>query len=316
MKRTHWILAVVVTVFALSLNAVAQPPGGGMGGGGGQGPGGMGGGGFGGAVGQMLGGPGGLGAAFNPQSQEAFARELGLTADQVTQMQRTMQASGEAIRTRIQTAMSQRDPGAGPPNPQEMARLIETAADEIQANVDRVLTPAQRTKLRETAFQLAGGLNSPMLASPMGLRALDTLELTDAQKEQFRRLVEARQMPNFEGIDRTTPEGRQQMQAAMEAANARFAEQIRAILTPEQRAKAEKLTTETPALRERMGIPSPEEMRARMQQQQQQQRPGQGPPGAGFVPGQGAWQPGQGAPPPAADGPQRPQRGGFPRGEN
>ena len=330
MRRIHWILAVAVTVFALSLSAVAQPPGGGQGPGQGMGPGGgmgggmmggMGGGqGPGGGMGMMLGGPGGMGAALNPQYQEAFAKELGLTPLQATELQRVMQASGESMRTRIQTAMTQRDPNAGQPNPQEMRqqfeRLMDAGLDEMQANVNRVLTPAQRTKLSETTFQLSGGLTSPAMGSPFGLRTLGALDLTDAQKEQYRRLVDGRQMPNFEGIDGRTPEGRQQIQTMMDAANARFAEQIKGILTPEQRAKVEKLTAETPALRERMGIPSPEEMRARMQQQQQPQRPGQGTPGGGFVPGQGAWQPGQGAPPPAADGQQRPQRGGFPRGEN
>jgi Spy/CpxP family protein refolding chaperone len=318
MRRIHWILAVVVTVFAvslnaaMSLNAIAQP-----GGGGGQGPGmgmGMG---PGGGLGQMLGGPGGLGAVFqSPQRQEAFARELGLTPQQATELQRVMQTSGETMRTRIQsafqTAMAQRDPNAGPPNFQEMQRhmgtLMEAGFDEIQANVDRVLRPEQRAKLRETTFQLSGGLASPMLASPMGVRALDALELTDAQKEQFRRLVEARQMPNFQGVDMTTPEGRERMRTEMEAANARFAEQIRALLTPEQRAKAERLTTETAALRERIGIPAPG------QPQQRGQQPGQAPPGSGFVPGQGAWQPGQGAPTPV-EGQQR-TRGGFPRNEN
>jgi len=280
-------------------------PGGGMGGG--MGPGG--------GLGMMLGGPGGMGAVFqNPQTQEAFAKELGLTPQQVTELQRVMQASGETIRTRMQAAMAQRGADAGPPNPQEMGRLVETIAGEVQGNVDRVLTPAQRTKLRDTTFQLSGGLSSPMIGSPMGLLSLTALDLTDAQKDQFRRLQEARQMPNLEGIDGRTPEGRQQIQAAMEAANARFVEQVKAILTPEQRAKVDKLTTETPALRERMGLPSLEEMRARMQQQQQQQRPGQGPPGGGFVPGQNAWQPGQGTPPTPVEGQQR--RSGFPRGEN
>ena len=93
----------------------------------------------------------------------------------------------------------------------------------------------------------------------------------------------------------------------MEAANARFAEQVRAILTPEQRAKVEKLTTETAALRERLGIPAPG------QPQQRGQQPGQAPPGSGFVPGQGAWQPGQGTPTPVEG---QPRRGSFPRNEN
>jgi len=193
----------------------------------------------------------------------------------------------------------------------EMRQRMETGMNEVQASIDRVLKPEQRTKLREATFQLSGGLNSA--GTPMGNMALGALDLTDAQKEQLRKLADERPRIDFEGIaDPRSPEGRAEMQKRIEAANTKFAEQVRGILTPEQRAKAEKLTAEAPALREKLGLPAP----GQPPQRGQQQRPGQGPPGGGFVPGPGDWRPGQGGPgaPAAPAGGQR--RGGFPRGEN
>ena len=317
MKRAHWIFAVVVTVFALSLNTFAQPPGGGqgrgqgMGPGGGAGPQGMGGGGgmMGGMMGQgggmgfgmgMGAGAGGIGAVLqNPE----LARVLELSPQQATELQGVMRESMETFRTQFQN-MPRPEPGA---SPEEMRRFgetmrqrMESGMSEVQARVDQALRPEQRTRLRDVTFQLSGGLDSPMLGSPMGERMLETLDLTDAQKEQVRRLAEARNARIGEVNWRD--------QAERERFQSDFAQQVRGLLTAEQRAKAERLTAEAPALRERLGMTAPGQPRG---QQGQQQRPT---PGGGFVPGQGAWQPGQGVPNRVA--PETPRRGGFPRSEN
>jgi len=95
-----------------------------------------------------------------------------------------------------------------------------------------------------------------------------------------------------------------------EARDKRYAERMKAILTTEQRAKAEKLTAEAPALVERF-------MGKKQDAQQQQdglQRSGlqQGgrTPAYIYVPGTGSWRPGD--PMPMQIREERPSR--FPRG--
>ena len=194
---------------------------------------------------------------------------------------------------------------------EEMERRMETGRNEIQEKVDRVLRPEQRTKLNDVTFQLSGGLEAPRT----GIQTLATLDLTDAQKEQVRKFMQerteamARLRENMGEIDWRNPEEQARARSAMEGPSTRFAEQVKGILTPEQRAKAEKLTAEAPALRERLRVPAPGQPRGPQQGQGRQQ-----PPGGGFVPGQGAWRPGQDTPnpPPRPDGQPQPRRG-FPR---
>jgi len=309
MRRIHWIFAVAVTIFALSLNAIAQPPGGqrgqGMGPGGGMGQG-MGPGGGMGLGGGMMGGGGmgtGIGAIGAVLQNPELARVLELSPQQVNELQGVMRESIERLRTEGQN-IQRPQPGASPEEMRQfmegMRQRLDTGMDEVQARVDQALRPEQRTRLRDVTFQLMGGLDSPTLGAPMGERMLETLDLTDAQREQIRRLAEARNARIGEINWRD--------QAERERFQSDFARQVRGLLTAEQRAKAERLTAEAPALRERLGMPTPGQPRG----QQGQQRPT---PGGGFVPGQGAWQPGQGAPDRVA--PEAPRgRGGFPRSEN
>jgi len=314
-RRIFWFFAVAITAFALSLNAVAQPPGGGP-----RGPGGPGGG-----MGMMGGPGGGIGQIGQVIQNPEFANLLELTPQQTTDLQRVRREAEESIRTKIQEAMRPPQDG-GPPSPEAMrqnmerfGQLLEEGSDEAQAKIDQVLQPAQRMKFRETTFQLAGGLEA--LNNPLGgVRALGALELTDAQKEQVRKLTEERnaamwgEMGNLQDIDWRDPAVRERLRTEAETRNAKFTEQIKALLTPEQKAKAEKLTAEAPAVREKLGIPASEQ-RGR---QGPGQRGGLAPaPGGGFVPGSNAWRPGQdtpGAPPATPPGGR--QRNGFPRGEN
>jgi len=370
MKRTHWIIAVAVTAFALSQGAVAQPPpppGGGQGQGSVRGQGsaqvqvfqGVGGGqrssgeaqvqvrvqqgtqGMQGPPGGGPGGPGGIGGIVglfqNPEIVRELGRELGFTPEQGAELREIMWESRDILRPPSISFDSgpltiQRGAGDGPQTQtfsirmdsdevrqrmEEGRQRLEAGIDAVQARIDRVLRPEQRERLRDVNFQLSGGLESPVLGTPMGVRTLAALDLTDAQKEEFRKLVGGRQRVNFEDFNLRDPGARERLRTAVEAENAKFIEQVKGLLTAEQRAKAEKLTAETPELRKRLGMPEPG--------QRGQQPPGQPgrqpggppppPPGGGYAPGQGAWQPGQGAPQPAP--PRQPPRGGgFPRGEN
>jgi len=180
---------------------------------------------------------------------------------------------------------------------------------EMQEKVDESLLPEQRMLFRELGFQLADGLNSRVLNE----RTLDFLELTPTQREQIQQLarevdVEADATRRALIILIHTLETLEDWEAANAAivANAerndRYAEQIRAILTPQQRARAERLTDAIPELRERLGMrntgqtdehlrlrrASVEETVRRHFEQQQEQG------GAAdiFVPGPDSWRPG------------------------
>ena len=290
-KKILWIFAVVVIVFGWSLNAVAQPLGP---------PGGT----------TMRGGVGGfdIGQFFrNPE----FVKMLEFTPDQITELQKV----GEEIRAQVQTQMQnipRPEPG-NPPSPQEMEqraeqmrKIMETVQDDVQARVSKVLKPEQMTKAREVTFQLSGGLNSPVL----GVRTLETLNLTDTQKEQVRKIMAERDTENrsiMQGFDRrnATPEEWEKFRTEMEARNKKYTEQVAALLTPEQKAKAEKLTAEAPALREKLGIPAPGQPGQRVQGQQRGQQ------GGGYAPGAQSWRPGQDVPNTPSQQPSRP--GNFPR---
>ena len=248
---------------------------------------------------------GGPGAIWN---NEALAEMLELTPAQREELPR-------AIREAMQNFQQS---GAGvPQGPQAWMQRMEQSMDAVQAQINRILNPQQQVKAREAMFQLQGGLESPLLNA----RALGAVNITDAQKEQINAIVEARNAENqtaMEGMMRSgqdfrsmSQEERDRLRTEGEARNKKYADQISAVLTPEQRAKAEQLTAGVPALRERLGIAAP----GQPQQRGQQQR-GEGGRGSESVPGAGSWRPGQ--PMPESPGRQGGQRtgGGFPRSTN
>jgi len=258
----------------------------------------------------MMGGPGGMGmggpGAFfrNPE----FIKMLELTPAQTEEIQEVIQSSMEELRTQMQDRV-QRNPGT-PPNPAEMRQRFEGMQDKITG----VLKPAQQTKAWELAFQLTGGLDSPVLND----RTLETLDLTADQKEKVRKLVAERDAEFgtvMQGFDwrGATPEQREKFRSDNEGRTKKYTDQIKALLTAEQKGKAEKLSTDAPALREKLGMPAPGQMGQRRGQQGGQS--GSQP----YTPGANSWRPGQEVPGAAdtAPSPQRTrQRGGFPRGES
>lgn len=282
-----------VAALALSLNAFAQPSSG-------MGPppppGGFG------PSGRMMMG-GGIGMVLqNPE----FAKMLELTPEQATRLQDIMRETSEERRRQMQEMQQ----GGAPPNPEQMRQRMEQSVEATQTKFDQVLNPLQRTKSREILFQLSGGLNSPMLND----RMLQVLELTDAQKEQVRKIISDRNEENraaFQGgfnFRDASQEERDKFRADMETRNKKFADQITAILTPGQKEKAEKLTAEAPALREKLGLPEPGQ--GNTQRQRPQGGGGQSPAGGGYIPGANSWQPGQ-PPPTREQGGEQPRN--FPR---
>jgi len=222
-KRTFLISTVIVSALALSCNAFGQPPGS---------PG----------RGVPMGGPGGGIILWHPE----VIRGLELTPEQTSELQRIM----ADMRT-------QRPPGTpptGPPNPEERRQRM----DEMQAKVQQVLNSEQQVKLREIAFKLAGGLDSRLLDD----RMLEVVNLTDGQKGQIREIMAKREARNRTAIQdfnvrSATREEREKFRTDAETRVKEYRDRIKAVLTAEQKAKAEKLTAEAPALRERLGMTQP-----------------------------------------------------------
>jgi len=299
-KRILWIVAVAVTAFALSLSAIAQPPGGPPGGGLGVPPGG------GPPPGMGPGGMGGMMGGFgNPFANPEIVKLLELTPEQVDSLQKSMQEAGTEIREEMRKAFE----SGTQPNPEEIQKRMEKFMDGIQERTSKVLKPEQQTKVKEVAFQLSGGLETPLMG-PLGMRTLDILDLTADQKEKIRKIQadrEAESRTAREGFDfrNATPEDWEKIRVANEALNKKYAGQITAILTPEQKAKAEKLTAGAPALREKLGIPAPGQPGGRQRGQEGQGR-------EQYTPGDRSWRPGQGAP---NDPPPPPRQGNFPRSQ-
>ena len=300
MKRTFWISAVIVTALAISLaDVIAQGPGGGQRGQRGQqggGPGGPGGGPGGpgggpGGPGQFGGGQmagmGGMGIAMLMRNDEA-QKMLEITAEQ-----------GNALRQIADDARQQMRPPQGQPGQAPDLAAMRQRADELQAKILQVLKPAQQVKARELVFQVSNGLDAPVLDE----RMLDVVTLTDDQKAKIRQIAEARAAAASaarEGFDfrNASQEEREKRMAEGEARNKKFNDEIKALLTADQKAKAEKLTAEAAEVRTKLGIPQPGQRGAGQGPGQGQGRQGQGGQGGGqgYTPGANAWQPGQAAP--------------------
>ena len=322
-KRILWIVAVAVTAFTLSLNTVAQPgygPGGprpergpGMGPGGGMGLGmGPGGGRMAGLDAGLGMGPGAMSGIGRILQNPEYIKMLELTEEQTSQLQTAMQETMQRAREEFTRDMMGQQ-GNAMRNPEVFMQRMEQTMDAVEARSREILNPGQQTKARETMFQLTGGLDSPFLNE----RALAVVNLSDEQKEQIRKIAAERNAEHFrvvrdmmEGrldIRNMSPDEQERLRGEAEARNKRYADQMSALLTPEQRAQAERLTAEAPALRETLGIPTPGERRVG---QRQPPPRGGGRQQSDYVPGTGAWRPGQGAGTPPREG-QR--RGNFPR---
>jgi len=256
MKRTLWISVAVVTVFALSLNAmtlnvIAQPPGGQ----GGQRPGQ----GQAGAMGQMGGGASPAALLRNAE----VIRMLALTEAQATSL-------GEVLRPGQrgqggQGAQGGQFPGLGQGGTAAgagVAAAMQQRNTEMWAGIDRVLNTGQQARFKEIYFQANGGMNALQLDSWM----LAVVDLTPAQKESIDRIVAARTEATraaggFGGgqggqQQQLTAEERQARTAAAQERNVEFTRQIREVLTAEQRTRTRQLTAGAAAMRETLELPA------------------------------------------------------------
>jgi Spy/CpxP family protein refolding chaperone len=286
MRKLVWMFAVVFVLSAVS-STFAQP--GGRGG--------------------MRGGFGMMGGGFGLfLENDQLKKEVNLTEDQVTQLRKVLEESRPPRPERREGGQG-REQRPAPPSPEEFEKRI----DETQAKLDKILTPEQREKVKVLQFQLSGGLDSPFL----GTRSLTVLNLTEEQKMSLKKIEaerNAEMRKAFENIDfrNMSQEDRDKMRAEGEARNKKVGDQIKGILTPEQKEKGEKLTAEGKDLREKLGLP---ELGARGQRGPRGDRGGEGG-GGEYRPGRDSWQPGQGGGRPSRDdGGQAPPKRSFPRSE-
>jgi len=206
--------------------------------------------------------------------------------------------------------------------PQTLERMNKfRGITAMQTKLNQVLTPEQQVKYTEISFQASGGLDSRHLNDQL----LEVVNLTDAQKDQIRKITTERETEIRAAMrqrvagqpfdwQNATQEERDKRAAALvaeqndnratdEALVKKFAEQMQAVLTVTQRAKAEKLTAEAPVLVAKLLAKKQDASRPE-QQVQDKQVPV-------YVPHSGSWQPGD--PIPEGYRQERQERGRFPR---
>ena len=232
-KRIIWIVAVVVTAFSLSLTAVAQQNQGGRG------------------QGQGLFFGSGSSSAVQLLANAEVVKMLELTEDQTKalanaapQRQREQGGQGQASGGQNRTG------GRAQTNPTNM----RARTDETWANIGKILKADQLAKYQIIYFQAANGLKGTSLDA----RTLAVLGLTDEQVKKINEIADKRAEENGAARSRRqpadnaapTPEER----AAATERNRKYADQITAVLTEEQKKMGEELTAGAPALREKLGL--------------------------------------------------------------
>ena len=149
---------------------------------------------------------------------------------------------------------------------------IRARSDEQWASIGKVLNADQLAKFKEIYFQAANGFNAMQLDA----RLLGTVNLTDEQVKKINEIADKRSEEN-----RAAMQGRQgggagfspEERTAMRERNSKYADQIKAVLTDEQKKKAEDLTAGAETLREKLGLPAPGQRQQGQQGEQGQRRP-------------------------------------------
>ncbi|MDR3232523.1 MAG: hypothetical protein LBT46_02435 [Planctomycetaceae bacterium] len=287
-KRFFWTIALFLTASA-AMAVLAQPPAGGPGGGSGRG------------AGIGFGGPGAL------LQNEKVKAEINLTDEQVAQLKKVSEEFQPPRRERGGNRGEQAGPGGANPAPPSREEF-EKRRTELQNKINQILKPEQLAKVQVLTFQLGGGLDSPFL----GARSLETLNLTEEQKTKIKAIEDQRGeklRAAFQDARNLSQEEREKRRTEFEASGKEFAQQIKAVLTPEQKTKAEQLTAEAKEVRQKLGIPEAGQRGGQQRGDGERRERG----GDGYRPGANSWQPGQGA---AGQEPQDNQpKKRFPRSE-
>ena len=292
MKRTLWISAIAVTVFAMSLNAFAQGPRG-QGQGQGQGqqrPQGQ--------VQGQVGPQGQMGGIATPQvllRNAEVVKLLDITADQTTALNEALRPQRGGNTPGVTTGPAQLTPA-------ERRAQTETQWTEI----GKILKAEQLTKFKDIYFQAnvpVANPNAPAGAPTpvmnLNVFLLGAVNLTADQKEKINKINDDLATANAattRPAQGATQEERTAFTTAARERSTKANDAIKAVLTDAQKKKIDDLTAGAAKVRTDLNL--------NQRPAGGQQAPGQGGgqrgqgggAASGFVPGQGAWQPGQDAP--------------------
>lgn len=286
-------------------------------------------------------GPGGPGAPQRPGGPQDAGMEIGmvlrnsqikeklnLTSDQESKLRKVAEEMRDSGRRGERADRGERRERGGergergerreggppqPPSPEEMEKRraeMEKRQNETDDKINAILDVEQQQKFKELRFQLAGGLDSPMLNA----RMLEAVNITEDQKAKLQAINEERFKEFREGMERgPRPDMRgseedrraffEKMRERGEEMRKKYSEKTLAVLTAEQKTKAEKLTEEGKAFRP--------QRRERGEGGRDGGRGERGREGGEYRPGSDSWQPGQGA---QRRG-ERSQRRAFPQTE-
>jgi Spy/CpxP family protein refolding chaperone len=153
---------------------------------------------------------------------EVLVKELGLTADQQTQVKQILETHRQAMGNMLKELGE----AASRPSREAMQKLTDLR-QQLVAQLKAVLTEEQKAKL--DALPMFAGPRPPMLDGQRIQEIVDKLQLTDAQKQQIA------------GIQKTARESAQatdDLQAKAKIWRTAL-EDIAKLLTPEQKAKVE-----------------------------------------------------------------------------
>ncbi|MDR1485856.1 MAG: Spy/CpxP family protein refolding chaperone [Planctomycetaceae bacterium] len=183
---------------------------------------------------------------------ENAKKHLNLTEDQVAKLQK-ISDDQRANFPRPPRGNNEDGRRPAPPSEEDMKKFnetIEKSQAESKKKINEVLTPEQQAKFKVLPFQVAGGLESRFINA----RTFEFLDLSDAQKEQFKKLDEENRaefgklftQPTGNDTTRLTQE---EVRKQREELSKKAREKALALLTPAQKATAEKLTEEAKQLK-------------------------------------------------------------------
>ena len=246
MRMNLTLLLLGIAVFLVGCNnstqdqPVTTPSGVSRGPGGPGGPGGRGG----------FGGGGAMGILMIEEAQTA----LGITEEQMQKLQE----AGQAMFANMPR------PGQGQmPDPTQMREQMQKIQTESRKNLESILSADQVAKLDVMVFQRSGGLNPPVPAGDrpgagfgggITIDTLRALDLTDDQKEKAQEAVDQRMEttsalgpagggPN---LPQLSDDERAARREATQKINDEFSAAVNAVLTDDQKIKAEELMKDVP----------------------------------------------------------------------
>jgi Spy/CpxP family protein refolding chaperone len=262
----------------------------------------------------FAGGGFGIGAVLQNDNAK---KHLNLTDEQVEKLQKIASEQRNNF-PRPPRAAGNNGERPAPPSSDDLKKFNEEREKtqaETKKKINEILTPEQQTKFKVLPFQMAGGLDARFINA----RTFDFLDLTDDQKDKLKKLDEENQTALRESFTRPSADGarltreeiqkqREEITQKREALTKSYREKVLALLTPEQKATAEKLTKEAQELKLQ---PQRGGQRGNRDARGERGDRGRNRSNDNYTPDSESWRPGAGA----SEGNRSPRRP-FPRNNN